>query len=583
MAYDSFTLDAIVQEIKPLLIQGKINRIHQPDPHTVLLRIHSQSGQRKLLLSAHPDHGRLVITQSSPENPAKAPMFLMVLRKWLENARIQDIVCTPGERVACLCLETRDELGDPRQLKLIIEIMGKHSNIILVNEENAIIDGIRRYNSSLSRYREVLPGKPYLPPPPMHKLSFPLVDENALAEVLWEAPGQTVESQLKAKFKGMSPLLTSHLLAKAGLTKDTLTESLGLREITLLQQEMTQIQQMQQNNAYQPCQRIKQGIIQDFAPMIPACWPKEECQPLASMNEAVDLFYQAKEAAQAFRTRQNALGKILRHHITRMLKKIGLEERDLYQCEAAEEYKTAGDLLAANLWYLEKGAAQVELPSFEDPEQRVVVTMDPAKTPQENVQQYYRRYAKAKKARGAIEQQLTANREELYELQTMEQALTDADSTEDLIALEKETIAGGYLRAMDKGKGKGQEKQPAPLQPRKVITKEGFVILIGRNNKQNDKLSLRMAKPEDIWLHAQKIPGSHVIIQKEGREIPSTVLEEAAAYAAWFSKGREAGHVAVDWVEADKLKKPAGARPGFVTYTGQKTLYVQAKEPKKYA
>lgn len=581
MAFDSFALDAIVQELQPRLIGGKINRIHQPDPHTVLLRFHSQNGQGKLILSAHPEQGRISLTESSPENPTKAPMFLMVLRKWVENARIRGLKCTEGERVACLTLEARDELGDTRELKLIIEIMGKHSNIILINEENVIIDGIRRYNSSLSRYREVLPGRPYLPPPPMKKQPIPPSDENALGAILWETPGNTVETQLKTKLKGISPLLAAHLLEKAGLSKTDLAETLGLREISLLQQELLRLHQMKENNAYTPYIRVRNGAILDFAPFQPACWPEEESQSVSSMNEGVDCFYQAKESAQRFHIRQNALGKVLRHHISRMEKKINLEEKDLYQCEAADTYKTAGDLLAANLWYLEKGTAQVHLPSFEDAEVLITVDMDPAKTPQENVQQYYRRYAKAKKARSSIERQLTINREELYQLQGMEQALYDAESTEELMALEREATAGGYLRPINQGKGKNQEKRPAPLSPRKVLSKEGFIILIGRNNKQNDKLSLGLADAQDIWLHAQKIPGSHVIIQTKGQEIPDSVLEEAAAYAAWYSKAREAGNVAVDWVQAGKLKKPAGARPGFVTYTGQKTIVVQAREPEK--
>jgi len=580
MAFDSLVLYTITEELKPRLIGAKINRIHQPDPHTILLRCHGPAGQSKLLLSAHPDHGRVSLTEGSPENPTKAPMFLMVMRKWLENARITDIGCTDGERVACFTLDARDEIGDSRVLRLIIEIMGKHSNIILVDESDTIIDGIRRYGSNLSRYREVLPGRPYLPPPPMDKMPMPPASEEALTEMLWNGAERTLAEQLKFHVKGISPLLVNHILTLAGLDGKDSPDTLGSGDIDRIYRAMTELHQQQKTMRLSPCLRRKHNGYGDFSAIVPACWEPEEIERCDSMNEAVDRFYQQKEEEAAFRRHQGNLKKVLRHHINRMNKKIGLEEADLMQCEAAEAYKTAGDLLAANQWYLEKGMTEAELPSFEDPDVKITVTMDPAKTPQENIQRYYRKYAKAKKARSRIEEQLEVNKEELYQLEGMEQAVEDSSEKDELIAVEREAINAGYIKPVLNKKGKEEPKHQAPLQPREIRTADGFTILIGRNNKQNDKLSLKMAKEDDIWLHTQKIPGSHVIIRQEDRPIPESVMLEAASYAAWFSKAKNSSGVPVDWVTAGKLKKPQGARPGFVTYTGQKTLYVDPKEPK---
>ena len=400
MAFDSLALSAVVRELSQELPGSRINKVHQPDAHTLILRYHSREGQGRLLISVHPENGRLHKTSGQRENPAKAPLFVMVLRKWLEGARLQAIGCVDGERVAWLELEARNEIGDPVRLRLMVEIMGKHSNIILVDQENTILDGIRRYGSSLSRYREVLPGRAYLPPPPLHQLPLPPRDEEALAEALYRQGDATLAQALRREIRGVSPLLSQHLPLAAGCAPETPVEQLGAYEISQIYNQMQDLRRRIDQGLYQ-CSLLKDGQNRylDFAAIQPAQWPEARLQPCPSMNQALDTFYQQKEAEQLFARRCQALDKALRKHQQRLDKKISLQQADLAQCEAAEDYKEAADLLAAYQWALVKGQTLAELPAFDEPTRTIPIKLDPALSPQENVQRYYRRYAKAKKPR----------------------------------------------------------------------------------------------------------------------------------------------------------------------------------------
>lgn len=582
MAFDSLALAAVAAELRSELADARIQKIHQPDKHTLLLRYHGQAGRGCLLLSSHPQNGRLHKTAAARENPEKAPLFAMVLRKWLDGARIIDLAVTDCERVAELRFLSRNELGDSVRLRLIIEIMGKHSNIILVDEKGVIIDGIRRYGSSLSRYREVLPGRTYREPPKQLRTPLPPADEETLAAVLYAAAEECMLAEmLQRRIAGISPLLAQHISLQAGLQPNMTAEQLGAADIDNLMKSLQELRQRIATANYQPTLLLKHGKPADFAAISPLSWRGDETLSMVSMNEAVDAFYAAREAEQQFLARQKQINKQLSRQINRLNRKISLQETDLAQCEAADEYKAFGDLLAANLYHLRKGMDSISLPSFYQPEQQITIPLEPALSPQENVQRYYHRYAKAKHSYGLIEQQLQANQEELAYALGIEQALQDSERMSDLTELERECIHAGYLPPLQPAhKTKRQnEAKPTALPPRCYRTSDGLTVLIGRNNRQNDRLSLRQAAPDDLWLHAQKIPGSHVILVTEGREAPESSIVEAASWAAWFSKARDSGQVAVDILPAGKLKKPQGARPGFVVYTGQRTIYTKPAPP----
>ncbi len=583
MAFDSFAMAAVLAQLQQAAGEARLGKIHQPDKHTVVMRFHGPGGAGKLLLSAHPQQGRIQITESSRENPAKAPLFAMVLRKWLDGAKLTQICQTPGERVAALTLLTRNDIGDPVSCRLIVEIMGKHSNIILVGEDGLIIDGIRRYGSNLSRYRQVLPGQPYLPPPPINKLALAELNEENLAEALFQQPDQPLKEALLRQIGGLSPLFAASCCCNCDLAEEYPCGELGVYQLSRLAEQLTALASRSQQGMFQPTLLYKQGKPVDFAAFPPGQWPEQNCQSYPGISQAIDALYLFQEKEQQFNQKKRDISKLFTHHITRLEKKISLQEQDLRQSEAADSHREAGDLLSAYQYHLQKGQTQVKLPSFANPEQSVTIKLDPALTPQENISRYYRRYSKAKNARVPIEEHLNANRQELEYVQSLQAALNCAEETAELTAIVKEATAEGLLRPeAPAGKGakpaKATEKE-APLAPREYLSPDGFVILVGRNNKQNDKLTLKTADEQDIWLHTQKIPGSHVIIRCNGRPVPDSTLETAAAAAAWFSDGRSADKIPVDYTLAREVKKPAHAKPGMVIYFKQKTLYVQPKEP----
>lgn len=582
MAFDSAVLAAVADELRPRLLQARINKVHQTDSHTLVLRWHGRADSGRLLLCAHPLYARLQQTEVTRDNPDKAPLFAMVLRKWLEGARINDITVTPGERIVALELCGLDSLGDPAPLRLILEIMGKHSNIILTDGAGTIIDGIRRYGSSLSRWREVLPGRPYLAPPPLGKLALPPEAEQ-LAAALYDAEEKSVAPRLQQSVAGLSPLLAQHICLSANVDPDLSCGQLGAGQLDRLLEQLSALARQVERGDWQPTLRKKQGRYVDFAALPPLAWPENEREAVPSMNQALDMFYGRQEKEQQFLSVRHDLLKQLNRHLTRLEKKIEIQQNDLARCESAEQYKAEGDLLAANLWRLEKGQDSIDLPSFYQPEQLVTVALDPSLTPQENVQLRYRRYAKARKSRDGVSAQLSANKEELAYAASIRQSLLFAESEEELAEPKRELLAAGYIAPEKRPKGgrprdKEGGKTPA-LPPRSYTTEQGFTVLIGRNNRQNDRLSLKQAEPSDVWLHAHQIPGSHVIIRALGRPVPEESLLQAASWAAWFSQGREAERVDVDILPASRLRKPSGSRPGYVIYTGQRTVRVKPIDP----
>ena len=589
MAYDTFVLAACVTDIKALAVGAKINKIHQPGKHQLLLRFYGKNGQGRLLLSAEAEAPRAHLTEESPANPAKAPLFLMVARKWLEGAVLQKIEQTPNERVITLGFATKNEVGDPITLMLIVEIMGKHSNIILVDEAGIIIDGIRRYDSRLSRYREVLPQRIYVPPPPQNKIPPPIKDEDELAESLLQGDWQdTLAGVLPCRIAGVSPWLAKEILALAGIRENLPLEEVGSYELALLVKQINAFYRRIETSDFEPTLLLKGGRPADFAAFVPMLWQGKEHRIFPDMSSALDAYYKARREQTDFASQQRQLQKPLKHYIERLQRKISARREELSLSEQGESYKEAGDLLAAHLYILleqagesGRGLTEVCLPSFAEPTHTVRVGLDAALTPQQNIQRYYRKYNKCRKARLAITERLSAAEEELTYLQSIEVSITAAQLLAELTEIERELTAAGILlppKPSSKGKKTAKETLPG-LPPRRYTSADGFTILVGRNNKQNDRLSLKMAAADDIWLHTQKIPGSHVVIFCAGKEVPDTTITEAASYAAWFSRARESGKAAVDYTRAGEVKKPAGAKPGMVVYYKQQTVYIQPKQP----
>lgn len=577
MAFDTFVLAAVAKELQEALNGAKIIKIHQQDRHSLMLKYHGQTGNGRLLLCAHPQDARIQLTQYAKENPQNPPLFCMVLRKYLEGSRINAISQTHLERVLTIELSTRNDLGDTVPCRLIIEIMGKHSNIILVNDQGLIIDGIRRYSHQLSRYREVLPGRPYLPPPVQDKADLSKYDEEQLGELLFaQSLDNTISKALGKIAAGLSPLLLAETVFASGLSPDTPVADLGQYELSRLAQSLGGLYKRLHDGDFCPT-LLGGNTPRDFAAISPKLWEGEKLQHFTSMSQALDFFYQYHEQSNLFAARQRELSKIIGSHEERLKKKISLQEEDLAKSERGDAYKEAGDLLSANLYHLSQGAAQVELESFYRPGEMVEIALDPSLPPEQNIKRYYRLYSKCKKAHGQILEQLEANRSELEYIQSVANACKCSTSLPELEEIKDELRQTGYLKEQKKA----AKTASAALPPHSFVSAEGFTILVGRNNRQNDKLTLKTAAKDDIWLHTQKIPGSHVIIRTEGKEPSMATIKEAASYAAWFSKASASINVPVDYTTADQVKKPSGARPGFVIYFNQKTVYVEPKKPEE--
>ncbi|MDR2712721.1 MAG: NFACT family protein [Clostridiales bacterium] len=571
MAFDTFVLAAVCQELQEKILGARIIKIHQPDRHTVICKYHQPGDTGRLLLSANPRRAAVYLSETKQDNPDKAPLFCMVLRKYLEGAKISGIEQIPHDRILRISCSYRNDLGDISTCCLIIEIMGKHSNIILINQDDLIIDGIHRYSHAVSRHREILPGQPYLAPPAQNKADpRSLNDEEDIADLLLELPLEiSISEALAGCLEGLSPFLARELVLRADLSPQMPLNYLDSYQFRRLFIAVQEFYRLLDHGPFQPVLADNK----DFAAFPLLSFPKQQQKQFISMSQALEYFYQKQREDELFAGRKRELSKIITGNLNRMEKKIAIQETDLDKAEAAQAYKKAGDLLSTHLYQLRdqaKGQDKVVLPDFFQDGKAIEISLDPAKSPEENIKRYYHRYSKAKKAQGSIIRQLETNRDELAYLQAVLINTEHAETLADLLEIKQELAQSGYLRQDKKPVSKPEESLP----PLSFVSQDGYTILVGRNNRQNDKLTLKIADKKDIWLHAQKIPGSHTIIVSNGRIIPRSTINEAASIAAWFSKARGSSKVPVDFTMADQVKKPNGAKPGMVVYYQQNTVYV---------
>lgn len=576
MAFDSLSMTAAVSDLS-VLIGGKINKIHQPDKHSLILRFFTPNGNFKLLLSAHPTDGRLQLTERTYDNPSKPPLFCMVLRKHLEGAKLIGVRQPQGERIARLDFAAHNEIGEDTRRTLILEVMGKHSNLLLIDSDtNLIIDAIRRYSHNLSRHREVLPNVPYLPPP-TSDLPYPLAfaDEEALAATILNGDlSLPPDKLLFSCCRGISPYLAREICLQAGLDITADSEQLSRLDFERLFTALHNLNIIIEEKKFSPVLIKDNGGYTDFYSLPPV--NNDIFTSFNSISEAMDAFYQAKDEAVQFNSERNRLQKLLSHEQQRLSKKLKLEEADLKEAVLAEKYKNRGDLLTAYLHMIPVGATEIELPDFYEPEKKVKITLKPELSAVENAKRFFARYNKAKKAERQLREHIAANSDELAYVESLQNELTDAENTDDLSAITRELQAAGYQKP-DKNAAKGKQNQDS--RPKQYLTSDGFTVWLGRNNRQNDRLTAKLSAPDDLWFHTQKIPGSHVILRREaGRDFSDTAITEAAQLAAAHSKARTADKVPVDYTTVKNVKKPNGAKPGMVIYFEQQTLYVAPHE-----
>ncbi len=572
MALDGLFYHKLLTELEPVLIGAKINKIHQPQATGITMKINSpQRGNCNLFLSAHPQNARLHLTEYPRENPQSPPLFCMVLRKHLENGRIISI-CQHGlDRVAEIEIEARNEIGDWERKTLIIEIMGKHSNLILLDQNKTILAGIKQYGSNVSRYRQVLPHTTYIAPQEQGKKNpFLLTEEELTSSLLENDITLSIDKALQKQVEGLSPLTAREIVKRSDL--DGAVESMGVYDFHRLFSSLADFSAAES----QPTITISDEGLEEFY-FLPLESFGENTLTFPSLSLLLDAYFKRKETANAFISRKRELLKNLQIKRDKLANKVQKQAEELEDAENGDRYRVFGELLSAYLFQVPNGEKEVVLENFYDNNAPLTIPLDPALSPQANAQRYFRLYNKKKTARDAIIQHLNTNREELTYLESLIAHGEMTEGAEELEILKEECQEAGYVKEK---KRKNKEK-PGQLPPYRFTYQE-YEISVGRNNKSNDRLTLKTAAKDDIWLHVKDMPGSHVIVHKKGKEtVPDNVLQRAAQIAAWFSKGRQSANVPVDFTEVNQVKKPTGAKPGMVIYFNQTTLYVDPVKPEE--
>ncbi|NLG85781.1 MAG: fibronectin/fibrinogen-binding protein [Firmicutes bacterium] len=574
MAFDAVTLTALIPELEAL-VGTRVVRIQQPDALEIVLTMRGHNGNNRLLLSAHPERARIHLTTYSHRNPAEPPNFCMYLRRHLEGAQLRHITRPDSERIVHLHFSSRDELGDKRELVIIVETMGKHSNIIVVNkEQNTILAAIKPITAHMSRYRQILPGLPYKSPPPQERIPLAELTELQFYSELPLRSRQPAKALLLT-VAGLSPLWAQELVFRAGLPENLDLRSADRNVLSFLWQEIVAFRQALAQQNFDPVVYLQPpGQVVAVAPYNLTCYSGLEAKHFSTMSAALDYYFACKEQEGQFTALKQSILTRISYHIERVEKKLVLHLEAIRTAKDADKLRLYGELLFAHAHQLPPGGlTEVELYDWNNPEKLVCVPLDPSLSPVQNAQHYFARYTKAKKTLAAAHSQKEHDEEELNYLQSIIVALDAAEDLDDLEEIKAELEKEGYIKK-DTSFRQHPKKTPPDNQPLSFVV-DGYTIFVGRNNRQNDRLTLRLAQDNDIWLHTQNIPGSHVIIRcLDGQLPPEPVLFAAAHLAAYYSRARNSSHVPVDYTRRRYVKKPAGARPGFVIYDHQRTIYV---------
>ncbi len=572
MALDALAINCLQEEIKKAITGGRIDKIYQPEKDEIMIHVRTFTENYNLILSASSSHPRIHFTDRKKQNPISAPLFCMLLRKHLVGGKIADVRQVGFERIVILDIQSYDEMGDPALKHLIIEIMGKHSNIILINSDMKIIDCIKRVDITMSSKRQILPGLIYEAPPKQDKTPLNIFSGN-LPPL---APSTSVSKALMGVISGISPLTAREIVYDA--FKDTNIHTGEISDISPLEKACLKVRDMLIQKNFSPCIIKDENLtkIQDFSAI-----PIHQYEGLMSiipqpdMNSLLDSFYAERDALERMKQKTADITKLLNNNLERCYKKKIILSNTLKESENRETYKIWADLINANVYSIKSGAKEVVVPNFYDPEMKEVkINLDPGITPAQNAQRYYKKYTKAKTAAVEAELQLQQNDMNIDYLESVSAAIKNCTTEADINAIRSELASEGYMKAAHRKKGQKEQKS----MPLHFISPDGFDIYVGKNNIQNDILTTKFANSSDIWFHTKQIHGSHTIIKLgTDKNVPDTTLMMAAELAAFYSKAGESNQVPVDYTTIKNVKKPNGAKPGMVIYDSYNTVYVKPK------
>lgn len=587
MALDGIYISAIVSELKNRITGGRIYKIYQPEEDEICLVIknRSENGNEtlRLVISANPSLPLINLSSASKENPAAAPNFCMLLRKHIGNGRIIEVKQPDFERIVELTIEHLDEMGDLCRKKLIAELMGKHSNIIFTDDNGTIIDSIKHISYQVSSVREVLPGRNYQYPPGQDKVNPLFVDVNYFMNHVLDRP-MTVQKAIYTSMTGISPVMAAEIAYRAGIDGGDSTSALSMPQREKLYKAFSMVMDDIRQEKYTPGIAYKGYEPLEFAAVLLTCYgkPREDVTLPCRGEEGLKVFtgpsslleeyYSKKSISTRVKQRSSDLRKIVANAVERTSKKYDLQQKQLKDTEKREQYKIYGELLTAYGYGAAHGQSELVCHNYYT-DSDIAIPLDKELSPMENAKRYYEKYNKQKRTYLALTELIEETKDELMYLLSVQNSLNIAMGDSDLELIKSELIESGYIRGrLDKSKNK-RTKKSVPLH---YISSDGFHMYVGKNNYQNDELTFRLAEGEDLWFHAKKMPGSHVIVKTNGvSDIPDTTYEEAGRLAAYYSSGNTNPKVEIDYTRRKNLKKPPKAKPGFVIYHTNYSLTIE--------
>ena len=576
MAFDGIVTNSVVYELNEKLIGGRVDKIYQQEKDEILIYIRNKGANYRLLLSSSSNNPRFYLTNNSKQNPATPPMFCMILRKHLTGGTILNIEQFELDRIIFIDISSRDELGRDSVKRIVIEIMGRHSNIILIDKETSnIIDCAKRVYEDMSRVRQIFPGGTYELPPLQEKANpLNLKKEEFLSFIESSDSDTPIFKFFYFNYLGLSPLVSREICFKSNVPRNTKIKNLSKGEIDSLYSSFHIFMKQVINHNFKPVLVFKENEIDVSAFYtldIDQFSPNKKLY-FDSISELLDKHFHQKDIIDRIGQRSQSIRKSIQVKLDRNINKLKKQEQELLTSQDREKYKVYADLISANIHRMDRGLDRIELENFYDEDMALLtIPLNVKLSPVANAQYYYKKYSRLKNANVLLLKQIPETKNEILYLEQVLMSIENSTEIEELNEIKDELISEGYIKGNNKKK---KQKEKALSKPHHYKSSDDFNIYVGKNNKQNDYLTLKFAHKEDIWLHVQNMPGSHVIIETGGKDLPNTTLEEAGVLAAYYSKGKDSNNVPVDYTERKNVRKARNAKTGMVIYVNNKTLSI---------
>ncbi|MDR1001370.1 MAG: NFACT family protein [Clostridiales bacterium] len=580
MPLDGFAIAAVVCELREQLLGGRVDKINQPEADEFIFNIRAKGKNHRLIMTSNASQPRAHLTSIISENPFTPPMACMVMRKHLIGGRIVNITQPCFERIIEIWIESLDEMRDSTVKRVIIEMMGKHSNVILADGKGRVLEAAKHISYDKSAVRPILPGFTYSSPP--GDKSDPLECSREQFFSLLSS-GTTAQYAIYQNFNGISPAMAANICETAGIDSSLPTSTMSDTQRNALFNSFNNLfERARAGNFINRVIMGSDGAPQDFICVPMSRFASAPYEDYESVSVMIETFYSKRHKAYRINQKTSELRRLIKTNLERCAKKADKHAREMRDAEQRDQFRAMGDLITANMYDIKKGMTTFNASDYVNPGAIVEIELDAELSPAENAQRYFTKYVKAKRAHAALTEQIKQNEVDMDYLYSVQNALDNAESEAEIEEIRDELVESGYSRSKQHAKGKNAGRMArgsSKTKPLQYTSADGFVIIVGKNNRQNDEITLRLAEPNDLWLHTKGVPGSHVIIRADGRSVSDAAIDQAAGIAAYYSKARESSLVPVDYTLKRHVKKPNGAKPGMVIYVKNKTAYVNPRLP----